>query len=280
MNNRGDRGYFYVRLVGCLIGGSLLVGGFLVGEGTAAGARGAENYDLAYTTTTSSSGAPTNTSPPTISGSLTVGGTLTAGPGHWTNSPTSFTYQWADCNPSGADCIAIPGATGSTYNLGSSDLGDTIRVLVTAHNAAGHGSAVSAATNVVPAPLGEVTGAITKTLTPLGNSASINMILTNGGYVATFDAPEGGTVTITWYDVPAGATVANAHKKLKPIIVAIGTHSFSKAGTGKLKIKLTSAGRKLLKHSKKLNLTAVGTFRPKNSKTVTVKKKFTVKKKH
>src|ERR1700685_2577545 len=135
-NHRG-RGYFYVRFTACLIAGSLVACGLLVGEGTAAGApgssnlRGAENYDLAYTTPTSPTPTPTspnNTSPPSISGSLTVGGTLTAAPGTWTNSPTRFSYQWVDCNTSGQDCTAIPGATGSADNIPSSDIGHTIRV--------------------------------------------------------------------------------------------------------------------------------------------------------
>ncbi len=132
MRNRGLRGYFYPRLLGCLIGASLLAGGFLLSEGVAAGAHSTSNYDAAYTTTTQPTTTPTtsppaNTSPPTISGTLSVGSTLTAKPGDWTNNPTSFSYQWAVCNASGVSCTAIPGATGSTYNLGSSDVGHTIR---------------------------------------------------------------------------------------------------------------------------------------------------------
>jgi hypothetical protein len=234
-NHRG-RGYFYVRLTGCLIAGSLLAGGFLLGEGTAQGApgssnlAGAENYDLVYTTTTSPTPAPPkDTSPPSISGSLIVGGTLTAAPGTWTNSPTSFSYQWVECNTSGTKCTVIPGATGSAYNITTSDIGHTIRVLVTASNASGHASVVAAATGAVPVPEGEITNVLTKNLTPSGNSASINSILKNGGYVLTFNAPEGGTVTIAWYDVPAGATVASAHAKHKPTLVATGKHTFSKA---------------------------------------------------
>lgn len=277
MKNRRGRGYFYVRIVGCLAGGSLLACTFLLSGGAAAGARSssglrsAENYDLAYPS------GPTNSSSPTISGSAIVGGRLTAGPGGWTNGPT-FGYQWADCNSSGADCTAIAGANGPTYIVTSSDLGHTIRVLITATNSTGHASAVSAATNAVLASVGEITAVLDKSLTPSGNGSSINTILNNGGYVATFTAPEGGTVTITWYEVPAGATVASAHASHKPVVVATGKRSFATAGTGTLKIKLTKTGKKLLKHSKKLKLTAVGKFTPKGAKSTTVKKKFSVKK--
>jgi acid phosphatase type 7 len=80
---------------------------------------------------------PSNTALPTISGSVVVGQTLTASPGSWTNSPTSYAYQWLQCDSSGANCVAISGATGSTYVLVRADLGKTIRVTVIASNDAG-----------------------------------------------------------------------------------------------------------------------------------------------
>ena len=53
---------------------------------------------------------PTNTTAPTITGTPKVGETLTAQNGTWTNSPTSFQYQWQRCGGAGADCVAISGA--------------------------------------------------------------------------------------------------------------------------------------------------------------------------
>jgi hypothetical protein len=95
------------------------------------------------------SAAPANTSPPTISGTPTVGQTLTASNGTWTNSPTSYAYQWLRCNGGGHHCSSIAGATQKSYALVSADAGQTIRVRVTAANADGSASAESAATAAV-----------------------------------------------------------------------------------------------------------------------------------
>ena len=67
--------------------------------------------------------APSNTSAPTISGSTLEGQTLTAGHGTWTESPTSYGYQWERCNSGGASCKELSGAVSTTYALGSADVG-------------------------------------------------------------------------------------------------------------------------------------------------------------
>lgn len=93
--------------------------------------------------------APVNTIPPSISGEAVVGQTLSAGEGAWSGSPTSYAYQWEDCNTAGEACVAISGATSSTYQLVSPDTGHTVRVMVTASNAAGSGSQPSSVTPIV-----------------------------------------------------------------------------------------------------------------------------------
>jgi hypothetical protein len=95
--------------------------------------------------------APVNTSPPTITGTPQVGQTLTAGNGTWSNSPTSFAYQWLRCNGGGNSCASIANATQSTYTLVGADAGSTMRVRVTATNADGSTSAQSAQTAAVAA---------------------------------------------------------------------------------------------------------------------------------
>jgi hypothetical protein len=111
---------------------------------------------------------PTPKTPPTITGTAEVGITLVATRGTWNGSPTSFHFSWARCNTTGAACLGIGGATAKIYTPTGADIGNTLRVTVTAKNASGSTTAASAATGVVPpsgCPPG--TGAIQiATLTP------------------------------------------------------------------------------------------------------------------
>ncbi len=97
--------------------------------------------------------APVNLVPPTITGNPTVGQTLTEAHGSWTNSPTSFSYQWEDCDSSGSGCQPIIGATLQIYTLAPSDVGHTVAVAETAANSGGSSvPATSLATGVVHVP--------------------------------------------------------------------------------------------------------------------------------
>jgi hypothetical protein len=101
---------------------------------------------------------PVNTTPPAISGTTTEGATLSADPGAWSATPpVAYDYRWQRCNASGASCANIAGATSPTLALTAADVGSTIRVVVTATNAAGATSATSAATAVVAADPPETT---------------------------------------------------------------------------------------------------------------------------
>jgi hypothetical protein len=81
---------------------------------------------------------PANVSPPTVSGSAVQGQTLSEAPGTWTDTPTSYRYQWVeDCNGAGNNCTPIPGATGKNYTLTLNDVGHTIRVQESAVSAGG-----------------------------------------------------------------------------------------------------------------------------------------------
>jgi hypothetical protein len=89
---------------------------------------------------------PMNTGLPALSGTAQNGQTLAATNGTWTNSPTSFTYQWksAGVNATGA------GATTANYTCNAADVGNTITCAVTAINGSGSSTpAISAPTAAV-----------------------------------------------------------------------------------------------------------------------------------
>jgi hypothetical protein len=92
---------------------------------------------------------PVNMALPAISGTPQVGQTLTVTTGIWTGSPTAYAFQWQRCDAAGANCTSVAGATGGTYVLSASDSGTTLRVSVTATNAAGSATAISPPTSPV-----------------------------------------------------------------------------------------------------------------------------------
>jgi len=95
------------------------------------------------------SAAPVNTVAPAISGTPTVAQTLTASDGTWSNTPTSFAYQWLRCNGGGNNCANVANGTQKTYTLVGADATHTMRVRVTATNADGSNSVQSAQTAAV-----------------------------------------------------------------------------------------------------------------------------------
>lgn len=98
------------------------------------------------------SAPPVATGPPVISGTPQSGQTLGAQPGAWSGSaPLNFKYQWLQCDASGASCGPVGGAAGPVYAVRAADIGNTLRVTVTAANAVGSASSVSAPTAVIQA---------------------------------------------------------------------------------------------------------------------------------
>jgi len=95
---------------------------------------------------------PANTALPAITGLRTaVTLTIATDNGTWTNSPTSYTYQWRRCTSTTAGCTSITGATNQSYKIVLADLGKYMRVIVTAKNASGSTSATSSASAQVVA---------------------------------------------------------------------------------------------------------------------------------
>lgn len=102
--------------------------------------------------------APQNTAEPRISGRAEQGRRLSASRGSWTGTgPISYAYRWVRCGiggglPDGSDCIAISGATGSSYVLAAADVGFRLRARVTASNSDGSRTVASNPTGVVVGP--------------------------------------------------------------------------------------------------------------------------------
>jgi hypothetical protein len=94
-------------------------------------------------------GAPIDVQLPAIAGTPAQGQTVTASTGVWVGKPTTFAYQWQRCDTGGGSCVPVDGAVSSTYAVTSADAGMTLRVAVTATNASGSSTVLSAQTAVV-----------------------------------------------------------------------------------------------------------------------------------
>jgi hypothetical protein len=187
--------------------------------------------------------APTNTQRPTIGGKATLGATLTAGDGQWEGSPTSFALQWLRCPAAvalGAEtgCTAIPGATAARYVPATQDLGQREVVRVTATNAFGSDSALSAPTAVVARP---------DTTAPVLSRVSLSRgRLTAGGRraVLRFSSSEAASLSVA---------ISRARRGAKPVLTLSRTIP---AGPGHLRLGGRIGGHTLRPGHYRLSLVA------------------------
>jgi hypothetical protein len=149
----------------------------------------AGNQSVVLDRTVASDNAPANTTLPAIiaPGTLQAGTALSGQPGAWTApngaGAISYAYQWQDCDPEGENCQAIPGAQAPGYTAAASDIGHTLRVLVTASDNDGSASIASSASSIViaaPAGTGTSPGTIAGGV-PNGTNASESAVLTLNG---------------------------------------------------------------------------------------------------
>ncbi len=122
-----------------------------------------DTCDVSAYVSTSDQAPPVSVYPPTISGDFAYyssgeagwGGTVTATEGTWTSSdPTTYSFQWQECDSSGANCsnVAPTGLLApDQYTITPGEVGDTIRVAVTATNAYGSTTAYSDPSPVITA---------------------------------------------------------------------------------------------------------------------------------
>ncbi|HEX9482273.1 MAG TPA: hypothetical protein VF927_09250 [Solirubrobacteraceae bacterium] len=86
---------------------------------------------------------PENVLAPTITGLAVTGQTVHATEGVWNGTEPTFAYQWELCNSSGGACAEITGAQSQEFTIPDGDAGHTLRVTVTAGNAAGSAAKTS-----------------------------------------------------------------------------------------------------------------------------------------
>src|SRR5205823_8130436 len=116
------------------------VGHTLRVQETASNEGGSSSPATSQATATVQPAIPSNTAPPTISGTAQQAQTLTESHGTWTNNPTSYSYQWLQCDSFGGGCLPIAGATNQSYLPVPGDVGHTLRVQETASNEGGSSS--------------------------------------------------------------------------------------------------------------------------------------------
>jgi hypothetical protein len=203
---------------------------------------------LSWATPPANISPPANTSLPAISGDPAQGRMLTEAHGSWSNAPTSYSYQWEDCDSAGTNCLLIANATAQAYALVASDVGHTIRVQETATNAAGSGTpAVSPATSIVQVPPG------TRGLPSVGrfkvSAATVALpVRCNGGPGAVCKITAALTVTERVKHGKVVAVLATKPRKIKKRIVSLGAakRTLTAGQATVVRITLNGAGKRLL----------------------------------
>ena len=106
-------------------------------------------YDYTLSTSAVTNVAPIDIVAPAISGTVSQGQTLTASTGSWSPTPTTYAYQWQSSSDGGSTWSSIAGATASGYTVATGDLGNDLRVVVTATDSFGSTAQASAAAGPV-----------------------------------------------------------------------------------------------------------------------------------
>ncbi len=183
---------------------------------------------------------------PSISGTATLGQTLTESHGAWSNSPTSYLYQWEQCDSAGRTCSLIAGATSRSYTIQAGDVGHTLRVREIAANVAGQGNPALSAPTVVVLGASSVIGTLSvRRIKASGSRISVTIGCT-GGQGSRCTATLALTSTET---IHAGKVVAvTAAKRPKRTTLSLGRMPVTiNAGSSEVvTLSLNGAGRRLL----------------------------------
>jgi len=88
---------------------------------------------------------------PSLAGSNLVGDVLGVNEGAWSGGAISFTLRWQRCTEAGDGCLDIADSIKPTYTIAASDVGSTLRAVVTASDEFGVSSAETAPSAIVQA---------------------------------------------------------------------------------------------------------------------------------
>jgi hypothetical protein len=163
----------------------------------------AGNTTTVFNDTIETHNAPALVARPEIAGTAKIGTELSATTGSWSPTPTGYAYQWLRCPstatvPADADaCVTIAGATRATYTPVAADIYGRVMVRVTAGNASGSDSSVSAPSALIADTQGRTTpppaddgGSRDVVIVPVppgpGSSSSSTTIITNGPSTTAF----------------------------------------------------------------------------------------------
>lgn len=179
-----------------------------------------------------------------------TGGVNLGGNGYWSNTPTSFSYQWQICvGGKGTNCRNATGATttSSSYTIASGDAGFGLRLQVTANNSGG--SSVPVQTPMSPLVTGGTT-AVNTALPVLSGTVQNAQTLTattgtwaqNGSAISNF--------TVTFQDcnssgqgcATAGGTGAVCNTSGAPCTYVVQSSDYlsNGAGTSTMKVGVTA----------------------------------------
>ena len=257
--------------------------------------------DSTSTTVSSSSASP--------SPGQNVTYTATVTPAHAGYAQPSGTVQFADGGVPITGCASQPVSPGSpsstatcTTSYGSPGSHSVAATYAGDSNFTGSSSSPQAVTVSTPSPggggggtsgagsggpgggggtssssqpsTGQILAALSAILAPRGRNASIGALLKQGGYTFSFNAPSAGTLVLGWFFVPKGAHFSRA---AKPVKLASVTTGLSKSGGAKVKIRLTAAGTRMLKHARTLKVMSKAIFTPSGGAGVSALKAFVLK---
>ena len=228
--------------------------------------------DANFTGSTSSSQTVTVQPPPSFMLTIALAGT---GAGTVTGSGISCPGTCASSYAEGTSVsLTATPAFGSTFAGWSGACSGTGPCNLTIIASQAATATFTASPKPPPGPsVAQIRASLLAQLAPVGRLAKIGALRSHRGYRFTFKALEAGQALIQWFFVPKGAHVSSA----KPVLIASGRKMFTAAGKAKITIRVTAAGKRLLKHAKRLKVTAKATFTRAGKAPVTALKTSTLR---